>query len=162
MPTNRVPIRRRRRDELAGDQELALWLGCGRAEFPFEDEQEAREAWRFHRERLMFLYGRSGRRPAAWWWFESPDEVEYDPDRERSILFEAGLLDPDERERLIAEWRAEFERCRAPGFSLSVGPGVPWLIGLAARRAHITEADIPASLVKKWTAGRRKEPQPTP
>ena len=44
-------------------------------------------------------------------------------------------------------------KATAPGFTLCMGQG-QWLKGREATRAHYAWADIPASLVKRWTAER--------
>ena len=152
MATKRTPLRRRVRGELSSDQEMALWLGCGRnGSFPFEDEAEAEELWTRHKARLMEAHACNGHRPMAWWAYDAPEGIEFDYDTERSTLFETGLLTKQEREQLIAEWRNEFERAQAPDFFYCAGPG-KCLRGAPARAAHWQWADIPASLVREWTA----------
>ena len=155
MPTRREPLRRRLRGELNSDQEMALWLGCGcHGSFPFEDEAEAEELWTRHKARLMEAHARNGHRPMAWWWFDAPEGLEFDYDTERSVLYEADLLDKQEREQLLVEWRSAFDCAQAPDFFHCAGPG-KYLRGQEARAAHYCWADVPASLVKKWTAERR-------
>ena len=155
MPTKRTPLRRRVRGELSSDQELALWLGCGRnGSQPFETEDEARELWQRHAPRLMEIFARNGHRPWGWWVFEAPPELEFDYDRERSMLFEAGLLEPGEAAALVVYWREQFERCHEPGFGYCAGLG-KWLTGQAAREAHLRWADVPASLIAQWHTERR-------
>ena len=65
----------------------------------FESEDEARAAWERHRASMLRMFGQDGRRPIAWWAFDRPEGLAFDRDTERSTLYEAGLLDPDERER---------------------------------------------------------------
>ena len=154
MPTNRTPLRRRVRGQLSSDQEMALWLGVGPNGDPFEDEDERRDLWFRHRGRLMAEHATGGRRPLAWWRYESPIPWP-GHDRERSALYEAGELG-EQAAGLVAWWRSEFERASKPGFSYCQGPDRPWLTGAAARRAHFVWADIPASLVARWTEERRK------
>ena len=53
-------------------------------------------------------------------------------------------------------WREEFERAQAPGFTFCIGErgdgrGAQWLTGQAAREAHYAWADVPRSLIAKWT-----------
>lgn len=155
MPTNRVPLRRSVRGRIDADEEMHLWLGAGpQGRAMFADEAETEAAWRRHRDRLLEMFGRHGRRPWAWWRFEAPPGLEYDYARERSILFEAGLLAPKEAEALVAEWREAFERASVPSYSFCAGPG-EWLTGRAARAAFFAWADIPASLLARWTKRSR-------
>ena len=159
MPTKRTPLRRRVRGELNGDQEMCLWLGVGRnGSFPFESEDEAEALWGRHRARLMEAHARSGHRPAAWWIYEAEALGLTYPgyDCEQSYLFDHGQLGTEEAAALVAYWREQFERANEPGFGYCSGPG-RWLRGREAREAHIAWADIPRSLVEKWTAERRAE-----
>ena len=156
MPTKRTPLRRERRGRISADQEMALWLG--HPPDAFEDEQEARDLWERHCDRLMEMFATHGRRPLAWWRYDSP--IPYPgQDLERSALYEAGLLGEQEREQLVAEWREEFERAQVPGFSFCVGMliggGARWLSGQAAREALYAWADIPASLIEQWCTERK-------
>lgn len=156
MPTNRVPLRRRVRGELNSDQEMALWLGVGRnGSFPFADEDEAAELWVRHKPRIMEAHARNGRRPYAWWVYEAEtlglDYPGYET--EASYLYEHGQLGAEETASEVAYWREQFERCHEPGFGYCSGPG-EWLHGREAREAHMAWADIPRSLVEKWTRER--------
>ena len=92
MTTNRTPIRRASRGALSSDQEQCLWFGCGRIGFPFEDEDECREAWERHKARIMQVHARNGRRPAHGG-CTTPARARIRLRRERSTLFEAGLLE---------------------------------------------------------------------
>ena len=156
MPTNRTPLRRERRGKITADQEMSFWLG--HPPDVFANEDEARALWTRHSPRLMDLFAMRGRRPVAWWKFDAP--IPYPGDEfERSALYEAGLLSPEEREQLVAEWREEFDRAQAPGFGFCAGlrpdgKGALWLTGQAARRAHHAWADIPTSLVEQWRTER--------
>ena len=142
------PPRRR----LSADQELDLWLGS-RAE-AFASPEARRAAWLRHREHFS-LPSAPGRRAMAWWAYEA--SIPYPgPDREASTLYAAGLLGEAEKVELEADWRREFDRAQEPGFWLCLGPG-DWLEGAAARRAHYRWADIPRSLVKRWTAERKRQ-----
>ena len=154
MPTKRTPLRRRVRGELSSDQEMALWLGCGRnGEFPFADEAEAEELWTRHKARLMEAHARNGHRPMAWWVYDAPEGLEFGYDTERSSLYAAGLLGAEEAAALIAYWREEFRRCHEPDFGYCAGLG-RYLRGQAAREAHYAWADIPTSLVEQWRVER--------
>ena len=53
MPTKRIPLRRERRGRISADQEMSLWLG--HPPDAFVDEDERRELWERHYDRLMDL-----------------------------------------------------------------------------------------------------------
>ena len=157
MTTNREPLRRPRRGHINADQEMSLWL-----DWPpdaFDDETERREMWGLHRDRILPLFGTRGRRPSAWWQYDSP--ILYPGyDLERSALYEANLLDEQEREQIVTEWRIEFDRTCEVGFGYCAGlradgKGALWLYGKEARAAHLAWADVPQSLVREWTAEQR-------
>jgi hypothetical protein len=155
MPTNRHPIRHPRRGRLNHERAMVLQYGPDPRWDAFRDEEEYREAWARHRERLL-AGDRHGRRPMAWWRFEAPPSLKYPGyDRERSVLYEAGLLGEEERRELVAEWRQAFERAQAPDFWFCLGPGRS-LEGATARRQHYKWADIPRSLRLRWTRERRR------
>jgi hypothetical protein len=155
VSTNRSYIRRPTRQRISPDAELDLWLGPGRHESPFASEEQRREAWLRHRDRLLGVLPASpGRRPQAWWDYDSP--IPWPGyERERSALWRAGALTEDERVELEAAWRHHFERSHAPGFSVCMGPG-KILSGDRARRAHFRHHDIPRELIKQWSAERRR------
>src|SRR5262249_48026781 len=78
--------------DLSPDQSQELWLGASYDRSVFASEEERHAAWRKHRDRLMTLWGKGGRRPLAWWCYEA-GELDYPGyDFERSTLFEAGRL----------------------------------------------------------------------
>jgi hypothetical protein len=155
MPTERLPIHRSRRGRLRAGQELELWLGPSSNGSAFRDEAELREAWTRNRDRLMQQYGHDGRRPMAWWEFEAGDLRHPGLDRERSFLFERGLLADDEKAALLRWWQAEFERSYEPDFFYTERPD-EILEGARARALHYRWADIPRWLVKTWTAERKR------
>ena len=62
MPTNRTLMRRPSRHRLSASQEMALWMGEDHKP-AFRNEEEARDAWFCHRDRLLAALGRNGRRP---------------------------------------------------------------------------------------------------
>ena len=110
MVTNRTPIRRASRGALSGDQEQCLWLGVGRDKFPFDrrgrvpggmgaapsaDHGRSRPQWA-PALRMVDSY-------------DAPEGIEFDYDRERSTLYEAGLLDADEAAALVEYWKLEFQ-----------------------------------------------------
>ena len=144
------PLRRR----LSPDQELDLWLGpCVAGAFASDDERRA--AWIRDRDRLSALFAAPGKRPMAWWQYEAPipwPGIE----RQASTLYEAGLLGDEERAELERDWRQEYDDAQDPEFWICLGPGER-LEGAAARRAHYRWADIPRSLVKRWTAERKRQ-----
>jgi hypothetical protein len=126
----------------------------------FRDEDEHRDAWIRNRNHFLALY-RHGRRPQAWWQFESP--IPYPGyDREQATLYQAGLLGEEEAASLVNEWRQDFERAQEPGFMYCAGFAKPsdtvatWLSGEAARKAHLKWAGVPHTLIRKWTAERRR------
>jgi hypothetical protein len=91
----------------------------------------------------------------GWWEFEAGDLKHPGHNHERSVLWRAGKLTTGEREGLETEWKMEFERAQAPDFTLNEGFG-ELLRGDAARTKHYRHHDIPAALVKRWTAARRR------
>ena len=154
MPTNRKPIRHPRRGVLNHHQEMVLLYGEEpRWADAFHSEAEHREAWIRNRDRLLAGY-RHGRRPAAWWTLESPIAFP-GYERQQSVLYEANLLEPEERAALVAWWREQFERAWEPHFFHCDGPG-RFFEGAVARRKHYAWADIPNELVKQWTAQRER------
>jgi hypothetical protein len=137
--------------DITHEQEMELWLGAPDGGSSFASEEERSAAWFRHRDRLMQLWARDGKRPVAWWQHESPAELYYPgPDFERSTLYEWGLLAEGERAELLAFWRREFDRANAAGFSTTMGPG-KFLEGEEAKRAHFRWADIPPALVEAWS-----------
>jgi hypothetical protein len=156
-PPGRKPKRRPvDPSEITREQEMELWLGAGHRGSVFSSEDERREAWTRHRDRLMELWGQHGRRPMAWWCYEA-GELDYPGyDFERSTLFEAGRLTEPERAELLAYWKHEFDRACVPGFFICLGPG-RFLANEEACAAHCRWADIPASLVEQWMAERRRQ-----
>src|SRR4051812_40615483 len=109
MPTNRKTLHRAHRGRLSHVADCVLRYGReDRWADAFESEEEHRAAWERVRDNFLSQY-RHGHRPAAWWGFDSP--IPYPAggyDRERSTLYEAGLLDEEERAWLLADWRREF------------------------------------------------------
>jgi hypothetical protein len=156
MPTNRGPLYHSRRG-LSAAQEMAFWLGTPAT---FASEAEARELWFVHRERLLELFGRPGRKVMGWWKYEAPEHGLTWPgrDRERSTLFAANLLTEAERAELVSMWRREFEHAQRPNFSLTLSPE-RILRGQAARAAHFKWCDIPRALLKEWRSQRRRRIQ---
>lgn len=96
-----------------------------------------------HRDRLMELFAHNGRRPQAWWRYESP--IPWPGfNLERSSLWAAGLLGAAEKRALEQDWRQEFDRSLAPDFNY---------LGLRGREAliaHLVHHDVPAALAERW------------
>jgi hypothetical protein len=139
---------------ITSQQEMELWLGPSHHGPAFASEEERRRLWTEHRDRLLRLFGQDGRRPMAWWKYESPVPF---PGlrRQRSTLYEHGLLGAAEARALVADWRAEFKRASQPDFSFIAGPGEIYQ-GAVARQKHCAWADIPSALVEKWEGARRR------
>jgi hypothetical protein len=133
---------------------LELWLGPGRGGSLFGNKAQLQDAWRRNREVVMRLYACDGRRPQAWWAFEA-DEDYPGHDSERAWLYEHGCLGEDEKRELVRYWRQEFENAFDPDFFIAIRPD-KFLNGASARREHFKWADIPKSLVDKWTAERKQ------
>jgi hypothetical protein len=140
-------------------QEMALWLGLPDKGGPvFSDDNERRRLWVAHRDRLMRLFGQDGSRPMAFWQYDSP--VPFPGlDRQRSTLYEHGLLSAAERRTLVADWHAEFKRASQPNFFFIGAPGEIYH-GALARERHFIWADIPSALVQQWEAARQKSQLP--
>jgi len=133
---------------------MDLWLGqCG-ADPVFASPEARKAAWLLHRDRLAGVVPSSpGRRAMAFWEYDSTIAFP-GPDRERSALYDAGLLGEEEAHALETEWRAEFARSWQAGFTVCLGPG-EFRTGASARRAHYAWADIPKPLLKRWMEERR-------
>jgi hypothetical protein len=164
MPTNRVPLHRRR--GLSFDQLSSLHFGDDLSGCPaFASDDERRAAWLRHRDPLMTRL-RWGIRPDGWWCYECPIAPQPTYEYRAAALFEAGLLTEQEREQLLGRWRREFDRAQEPDdFSHCIGLAKPgdtfasWLEGDAARQRHYEWAGIPKSLLRRWTAARQRRMQ---
>jgi hypothetical protein len=111
MPTDRKPLHRAHRSRLDAEQEMELWLGPSHRGSAFASEADRQWAWTRHRDRLMELFARNGKRPWGWWAFET--ELRYPGHgREQAALYEAGLLTEVEVAELVAQWRRDFERAQ--------------------------------------------------
>jgi hypothetical protein len=102
----------------------------------------------------MAAWGKHGKRPQAWWEFESPVAFPRDSRRAQAVLYENDLLTEQEKTELEADWRREFGRAEALDW-YCLGPN-RFLTGEEARRAHLKWAGIPRSLLKRWDAERRR------
>jgi hypothetical protein len=158
MATNRTPLQRTGL-ALNHEQEMSLRYGELASHFAFASEEERREVWFYHRDRLL-QHCSGGQRPAGWWDYECPIRRPRDRDYEEAALLEAGLLTEDEVTELTSRWRQHFERAQQPGFVFCVGFAKPgdtvatWLEGEAAREAHYRWSGIPKAFVREWTAER--------
>jgi hypothetical protein len=155
MPTNRKPLHRAHRGRLSHAADCVLRYGWDdRWADAFESEEEHRAAWERARDHLLPQYQRA-RRPMAWWRFDVGNLRYPGYDHERSTLYEAGLLDEEERAWLLADWRREFARAQSADFFFCSGPQSIFH-GATARRKHYRWADIPHTLVREWTAEHRR------
>jgi hypothetical protein len=150
---------RRHPDRVRCDAEM--WYGPdpdpGHAS-AFETVERARRYWADNRARLMPILAVDGRRPWGWWAFEADAPRHPGYDRERSTLYEAGLLGAEEAAELLADWRHEFDRANGADFFCCVGGKN--LRGAAARHEHFKWADIPPALVEAWSAEHAAPSQP--
>jgi hypothetical protein len=153
MPTDRKPLHRAHRSRLDGDQEMELWLGPNHRGSAFESEAQRQWAWTQHRDRLMVIWGKHGKRPWAWWRYEAGRP--HPGDRQASTLYEMGVLSDEERAELIRWWSEQFERTYAAHFFFCRGPG-RILEGAPARAAHLSWADCPRKLVTQWSKERQR------
>jgi hypothetical protein len=120
----------------------------------FSTREELRDAWERGRGLVMKEWAKNGRRPMAFWQFESP--ISYPGyERERSALYEAGMLGEEEASELVEEWRREFERAQQSDFFTHSNGKV--LGGAPARRAHYRWVDIPRSLIREWSPARQRQ-----
>lgn len=172
-----LPASRTRREHalhpLRATKDQEMWLGPSERGSVFASEQEQRAYWFQHRDRLMLLLGKNGRRPWAWWHYDV--RVRHPgPDWERSVLWDLstsgtfrsasgthrcptdlrGALTEQELAELEVDWRHEFDGAWCSGFSFTERPGEA-LYGAPARRRHYEWADIPFALTTAWTRERR-------
>jgi hypothetical protein len=162
MATNKSPISRPHRGQLNHWQENVLRYGPeDRWDDAFPDEAAVQEAWAANRERILSSYN-WGRRPWAWWAYDSTIPYPRDPDYAEARLYESGQLSEEERAQLVARWREHFDKAQEPGFSYCIGhlrPGdsfATWLEGPAAQRALYKWAGIPRTLLREWKAQHRR------
>jgi hypothetical protein len=123
---------------------MELWLGPNWSQGSlFSSREELVAAWEENRDEAMRQWGSHGRRPMAWWEFESGDLKHPGYFRERSTLWRAGVLTPAERAGVEHEWRQDFDAVRGQD--------------ARTRREHYDHCDIPFELVAQWS--RRKRPR---
>jgi hypothetical protein len=133
-----------------GDNALSkmqeLWLGPSPEHGSlFNSREELEQAWQMHRTEVMRLWGSHGRRPMGWWEFEAADLEHPGYDLERSTLWHAGVLGPEEKLEVERSWEVEFAAARG--------------MGARERREHLAFHDVPAELIREWTAERRRRPR---
>jgi hypothetical protein len=102
------------------EQELSLHYGDLPGRPAFASDEARREAWLYHRDRLLAEY-RHGRRPLAWWAYGS--SLPWPGlDHERSALYAAGVLAEEERRELEVGCVGNSRRRRRPTFGLLLVP----------------------------------------
>jgi hypothetical protein len=138
---------------------MELWLGPGRDGSSFQSDEHRRAMWLRHRERVMGLWAKGGKRPDAWWRYEA--SAHGLPPRhpgtahERSILYEfSNALGEEERAELEAWWRKEFDRTWEPGFVVTHEGEL--VTGQGARELHWIWADLPLVLHDRWIEERKR------
>jgi hypothetical protein len=141
---------------------LELWLGPGR-EPAFASEDEKRDVWMRNRNWLMLRHASHGRRPDAWWRYESPEARPRDLDDETLLLYRLGLLTHDELTVLMREWREAFDKVQDPEWlGFCIGTAKPsdtfatFVDGACGRRLFYKWACIPPELIKRWTKELRR------
>jgi len=156
MGTTRYVLRRSSQAKLSFSQMEELWLGPSHRGSSFESDEHRRAMWVHHREKIMRLWAKGGRRPFGWWRYECPEGLWYPGrDHERSMLYTAGVLTEAEAGELRERWHKEFDRAWSnPHFSYSAGGRI--LVGAAAREQHCLWADIPPDLYEEWLAEHQR------
>ena len=158
MPRSRY-LRRSHRARLNHFQMMELWLGPRSNGSAFRSDEERRAAWFRHRDRVMQLWAKGGRRPMGWWCYEAREMGLRYPTYayERSVLWETpNVLSEAERAELERKWRHEFDRCwDDPHFFHCAGPDKNFT-GDEARVRHLAWADVPPELVYKWLDEREQ------
>jgi hypothetical protein len=101
----------------------------------------------------MQLFACGGKRPWAWWRYESGRS--HPGNHQASTLYEMGVLSDEERAKLERWWREQFDRAWRPGFFHCEGPA-RFFAGANGRRRHFAWADIPRELLQQWSAERRR------
>jgi hypothetical protein len=146
--------------DLTADELREIWLGPNPNGSVFKTRQQLRKAWMRSRAQAMKLWGQDGRRPQAFWEFDSPVPFP-GRDLEQSTLWRLGVFSADEKVRVERQWREALERAQDPNFSYCLGPA-EFLIGDLARKAHYKWCDIPSELIQKWSAERRRRKERPP
>jgi hypothetical protein len=143
-----------------GIQEMELWLGPSHnGGSSFESDEHRREVWFRYRDQVMRRWGKNGKRPYAWWRYESPFPSRRHPGvHEQSILYEfTDALGEDERAELEAFWRKEFDKTWREGFSCYHEKRI--FSGDVARELHWLWADIAPPYLDKLLAERERRGQ---
>jgi hypothetical protein len=101
-------------------------------------QQITKAQWQANRDLLMSLAGSGyGTRPDGWWLYEKGMDP---PRNQTAVLYQMGELHGAELERVLGWWRAYYDDANE----------------LGDRTVYWRWDDIPAELVKKWDAQRRK------
>jgi hypothetical protein len=158
-------LKRPTRSALSFTQQQELWLGPSHDGSSFQSEAHRKAMWIRHRDKIMRLWGKGGRRPYAWWRYEAPEigglgkSGRRPYEHERSILYDFApqVLGAEEKLELEKEWRKEFDRTWAPGFSVCREGQV--ITGQGARELHWIWMDLPLVLHDKWMAERQRRDQ---
>jgi hypothetical protein len=135
---------REARGELGPGAKMELIYGPSPTMGSYFDSREALQAaWTEMRDELL-ARANPGRRPQAFYEFEFDDpRPRYS--EERSVLWQMNLLSAAERVVLEAEWKEQFQKARG--------------MGAQERREHLAHHDVPAELIREWTAERRRRPR---
>ena len=119
-------------------QEMEIWFGVMKGKTSaFANDDERKRIYFEQRDKWLRFWANNGRRPMAYWRYESP--IPYPGfDRERSTLYTAGLLGAEEVRELEEYWHTEFERSVTQ----------PWDDHID----HLIFCDVPAELADRWAA----------
>jgi hypothetical protein len=146
MPT---PPPDRSRRSLSHGQEMFLLYGpADRWGDAFADEWEVYESWNQHRARILGRY-RGGRRPWAWWAFESGRS--HPGNHEASTLYAMGVFSDEEYTEVVAGGTSNICVPGVPISSIAKAPG-------ASLRARLPGASTTPGLTSQRTCscnGRR-------
>ena len=154
MPTTRRLLRRSHRATMNAQMAMELWLGpSSNLGSCFRDDAHRRETWFRFRSELMAQWGSHGRRPLAWWIYEKGWRYP-GSEHERSLLYEAGQLTPEECRELEAWWREEFDKTQVPGFSCYHEGKI--VTGIEAPQRHWIFCDLPPRLLDRFLAEREQ------
>ena len=127
----------------------------------YATEDDRREGWERHRERLLDEC-HDGWRPLCWWLYDAPIERPDDPNYAAATLWEHKLLYPDEVVMLERRWREHFNHCNSPDWTgICVGNDPQrhcaiWVKDEEGRQASYHHHGIPPALVKRWTNQRNR------
>ena len=148
-----------RKPRLTPDEELELWLGPSNRPL-FKTAAKARAAWFANRDALMATFAQAGRRPQAWWTFETAFDEYPGYKVETVFLFEHDLLTPAELAELLPRWREVFDEVNAPGWSgecagIDEHGQAIWKRGVEGRTMMYEWAQIPGPCLRSGRPGSR-------